>query len=561
MKKQIYLTHFVVIFILLSLHKLKAQQWDGLTLYSNSNATTAYLVDTNNVTVKTWSTLTGGTGYSSYLTPGGTLVRSVKNTSNVLTGGGMTGRIQKVDYNGNVLWDYSISNANECLHHDHCPLPNGNILVICYDVKTSTDLANAGCTTNLTSFWCEKVLELKPIGTNSAVIVWQWNVWDHLVQNVDPNKANYQSSIVNHPELLNINYSTQKDWLHMNGIDYNPILDQIVVSSHWLNEWYVIDHSTTTAEAASHSGGISGKGGDILYRWGNPAAYQATGTKILNVTHDAHWIPEGHPNAGRLVGFNNQGVSATQSCVDQIMPPLSGYNYTISSGSAYTPASYLQRNSGFGYSSNEGSSEQYPNGNQLVNVAFAGKIYELNPSGTPIFTITTGGVSSQAHRYSNCFINNAAPPQPTITLSGSDLVSTSAASYQWYLNGSPIAGATNQTYTPTQNGIYLVKTTDANACVYMYSANYIHGVINSIGHNAIESQIIIYPNPSNGMVHIQYHPNYSYQISVKDINGKVLINENNTADLDLSNLNNGIYFITVTNEVLGTATKKITILK
>jgi len=36
----------------------------------------------------------------------------------------------------------------------------------------------------------------------------------------------------------------------------------------------VIDHSTTTAQAAGHSGGTYGKGGDLLYRWGNPNAYQ-----------------------------------------------------------------------------------------------------------------------------------------------------------------------------------------------------------------------------------------------------------------------------------------------
>ena len=154
---------------------------------------------------------------------------------------------------------------------------------------------------------------------------------------MNPSAANYQTSIVNHPELLNINYLTQKDWLHCNGVDYNPILDQVVISSHNTNEWYVIDHSTTTAQAASHSGGNSGKGGDFLYRWGNPAAYQATGTKYLNVTHDAHWIPEfpgvSFSKSGRLTGFNNQGVSTSQSCADQIITPYDGnYNYTITSG-------------------------------------------------------------------------------------------------------------------------------------------------------------------------------------------------------------------------------------
>ncbi|HRD40258.1 MAG TPA: aryl-sulfate sulfotransferase, partial [Bacteroidia bacterium] len=285
-----------------------AQQWDGLTYYSNSGSTSGYLIDTNSTNVKVWSfTGQGGTGYSTHLMPGGVLWRSVSNSAgNVLTGGGMTGRIQKWDYAGNKLWDYTYSSSTYCLHHDHCPLPNGNVLVISYDVRTATDAYNAGATNSIT-VWSEKIMELQPVGTNSAVVVWEWKVWDHLVQNLYPTRANYATSIVNNPGKFNINYSLQKDWLHMNGIDYNPMLDQIVISSHNLNEWYVIDHSTTTAQAATGSGGNSGMGGDILYRWGNPLAYQATGTKILDVTHDAHWIKEGIPNAGYLVGLNNKG--------------------------------------------------------------------------------------------------------------------------------------------------------------------------------------------------------------------------------------------------------------
>ena len=60
------------------------------------------------------------------------------------------------------------------------------------------------------------------------------------------------------------------DWLHTNGIDYNAEYDLIVLSVPRMNELWVIDHSTTTEEALGSTGGRWGKGGDLLWRWGNP---------------------------------------------------------------------------------------------------------------------------------------------------------------------------------------------------------------------------------------------------------------------------------------------------
>lgn len=546
-----------------------AQQWPGYTLYSNGAATAAYLVDTANVTVKSWTGLTGGTGYSSYLAPGGTLVRSVKITNAVFNGGGASGSVQKIDYNGNLIWDYTHSSSTYYTHHDHCVLPNGNVLLISYELKTQAELAAAGGTnTALTSgIWPEKIIEVQPTGATTGNIVWEWHVWDHLVQNVNSSKANYQTSIVNHPELLNINYNSQKDWMHSNGIDYNPILDQIALSSHNMNEWYIIDHSTTTAQAASHSGGNSGKGGDFLYRWGNPLAYQASGTKYLNVTHDVHWIPEfpgvTYANSGRLVGFNNQGVSASQSCVDQVNTPYDrNYNYTITPGSAFGPSIYGQRTTGFGYTSNEGSSEQYPNGNILVCLAISGKIYELNPAGVPIYTISTGNKSSQAHRYSPCYINNAAPVQPTITISGSDLTTATATTYQWYYNGTLISGATLQNYTPTQSGIYVVRTTDVNGCVYVYSPGYAYSIATEI--EELEGKnISIYPNPSTGIfdIDLNYQNPKKLMVEVYDVYGKMVFSAENSSRIDLTQLANGVYSMSMALDNKKPIYKKIVLSK
>jgi hypothetical protein len=548
------------ILLVFAFSTLNAQQWNGLTLYSNMGSTAGYLIDTASTVIKTY-TFTNNTGYSTHMMPGGYIWRSASAT-NTLTGGGMTGRIQKYDYNGNLLWNYTYSSSTYCLHHDHCPLPNGNVLVISYDVHTAADASLAGATNSIT-VWSEKILELKPVGTNSAIIVWEWKVWDHLVQNLYPTKNNYQTSIVNNPQLLNINYNLQKDWIHMNGIDYNPVLDQIALSSHNLNEWYIIDHSTTTAEAASHTGGNAGKGGDFLYRWGNPAAYQATGTAVLNVTHDAHWIPEGCPNAWNLAGLNNKGQTSpsTKTTADNIIVPRNDYNYTITPGSAYSPSSYTNRHLSSGYTTNMGSTEQYPNGNQMICLATVGTIYEISPTGTTLWTKSTGGSTPQAHRYTQCFISNPAPPQPTISLSGSDLISTTASTYQWYVNGNLISGANSQTYTPSQNGIYVVKTTDNNGCVYVYSPGY--NFLLPTGISSSQNYIHglnIYPNPSTGIIHISALLNEDFAVTVTDATGKVILKDKNVEIVDLSGYSTGIYFLNLTTYSGKTTSKKISLI-
>lgn len=451
-----------------------AQQYGKYTLYSLGNTSTTQLVDTNGGVFKTWTHASNAkTGYSSYLMPGGVLWRSVINAGNQIMGGGMTGKVQKVAWDGTVLWTFTYSSATYCLHHDICPLPNGNVLLISYDVHSAAEATQAGASQNIL-VWSDKIIEVKPTGATTGEIVWQWRAWDHLVQNVNSAKDNYQTSIVQHPERLNINYKLTKDWIHMNGLDYNPITDQIAFSSHYLNEWYVIDHSTSLTEAASATGGNSGKGGDLLYRFGNPIAYGATGTQILKVTHDVHWIPEGIPNAGRLVGFNNQGISSNQSCIDQITPPANGYNFDLTLGQAFQPTTYQQRTACNGYSSNMSNSYQLPNGNMLICMATLGTIYEISPTGTTLWTKSTGGNTAQAFRYTECYVNNDAPVIPTITAAGNVLTSSVASTYQWYKNGAQLTGETGQSYTTTGPGIYVVRATNAAACetVYSYSTGY-----------------------------------------------------------------------------------------
>jgi hypothetical protein len=385
----------------------RTQTYGDYTLYSAQNSNKAYLLNMAGSVYHTWTFASSQkTSYSTYMEPGGTLVRTVSGTNTVFSGP-ISVAVQKVDWNGNVIWHYAHSSSTYCLHHDICPMPNGNVLMIAYELKTQSEVSQAGCTLNI-SMWSEKIIEVMPTGATTGDIVWEWHLWDHLCQNSNAAKDNYVSSIVNNPQLININYKPTKDWMHMNGVDYNPVLDQITFSSHNLNEIYVIDHSTTTAEAAGHTGGNSGKGGDILYRWGNPVAYDAAGTKILNVVHDAHWIPYDCPNGGYLSAFNNKGGTGNKTCVDLINPPLNGYLYNQTPGAAFAPATYNWRHTYSGTAtSNMGSAQQLPNGNTLICIAMWGYIYEIDSNQTVVWSKSIGGAIAKAYRYTAAWVNGS----------------------------------------------------------------------------------------------------------------------------------------------------------
>ena len=86
------------------------------------------------------------------------------------------------------------------------------------------------------------------------------------------------------------------------------------------------------------------------------------------------------------------------------------------------------------------------------------------------------------------------PPAPTVTNTGMQVSSTSASGYQWYLNGDPIPGATQQDWTPLVNGNYSVVITDANGCESQSLPVYFGTV--GLDENT-ERALNIYPQPAD----------------------------------------------------------------
>jgi hypothetical protein len=135
-------------------------------------------------------------------------------------------------------------------------------------------------------------------------------------------------------------------------------------------------------------GGNSGKGGDILYRWGNPAAYDAgaSNDQKLFGQHGANWIEKDCPGEGNILVFNNEqsGPEGRYSSVDEIVPPVdSNGNYTITPGSAFDPEEplwvYTTEKPSDLYSKLLSNSQRLPNGNTLICSAQQGWFIEVTP--------------------------------------------------------------------------------------------------------------------------------------------------------------------------------------
>lgn len=367
---------------------------DGYNLYYPQGQGNVWLLDNCGRVVHLWEDSLWNPAISAYLLEDGNLLRTGKvlgQSNPVFPGGGGGQYFEIKDPDNNVLWQMSFSNPLHRMHHDLEYLPNGNVLLIAWELRDSLALLQAGRDPSITTtqeLWPDKIVEIEQTGPTTGTIVWEWHAWDHLIQDFDPNANNY-GVVEDHPELIDVNYgfgTLGGDWMHTNAVAYNPELDQIALSVSRFNELWIIDHSTTTAEAASHSGGNSGMGGDILYRWGNPQAYKrgTVSDQKLYFQHNVHWVMRGmdpnHPDYGKLLMFNNRHPGNFSS-VELIDPPLDGYNYTIDATDPFGPEvtdwTYTAPNVTDFYSSGLGGVQMMPNGNVAICSSRQGWTFEV----------------------------------------------------------------------------------------------------------------------------------------------------------------------------------------
>jgi hypothetical protein len=459
--------------------------YQGYTLIAPLHSTMTYLIDMQGLVVHSWQSRYTA-GEDAYLLENGHLLRAAHlgDDEAFFACASQGGRIQEFTWDGQLVWDYKYHDANRIRHHAICRLPNGNILMNVWERKTPADFVAAGLKPELAGagdLLVDCLVEVQPTGKTGGKIVWEWHVWDHLVQEFDPSKANYDN-VAAHPELIDVNFAELvdvsiartggpvfanpgriaglpqggsdsirddssngktnapttdqdralahlkgigyiggasgpkfagflADWTHCNSVAYNAKLDQVIVNSREFSEIWIIDHSTTTAEAASHRGGRQRKGGDLLYRWGNPHAYRAGSAddQRLFKQHDSHWIADGLTGAGHLLAFNNgtRRPDGDYSSVDEIVLPVTADgHYERRPGAAFGPENAVwsystpQKSTFFvGYA---GGAQRLPNGDTLICTGVGGVVFEVTPDKKIVWRYTDpasngNGVPEQAN--------------------------------------------------------------------------------------------------------------------------------------------------------------------
>ena len=281
------------------------------------------------------------------------------------------------------------------------------------------------CATALTTVQMDAIVEVDMQGK----VVWEWCFFDHVIQDLDPAKANYVGQgkkISDFPGRININLPgrpPKRDWLHCNAVDYNAELGQVVTSSVQ-GEFYVIDHDRTfvAGDPQASIKAAAGPAGDFLYRFGDPARYgqgeppqvlenwdsSTSGNKQIGGCHDVHWIRPGLPGAGHIAVFNNGQYLCERTAQSSIVeinpfldaqgsdtghyvnPPDAGYREVRFPRDTHKPTKLVskqivwtfQSKANQAFFSHIGSgSQRLPNGNTLICSGTSGHLFEVTEKG------------------------------------------------------------------------------------------------------------------------------------------------------------------------------------
>jgi hypothetical protein len=197
------------------------------------------------------------------------------------------------------------------------------------------------------------------------------------------------------------------------------------------------------------------------------------------------------------------------------------------------------------------------NGPVTLTITGTGLTYQWLRNGTAIAGATNATYAAGTAGLYTAIVSNGAcsatitgpnvisAPNPVISFNttGGFLFTGIFASYQWYLNGSAVTGATGNGLVPPAFGNYVVVVTDSNGCtdtsaVYAYTST-------NIATTAVD-EIKVYPNPASTTLFIDAA--IPVKVSIVSPDGKVLLEGESAKAINVRQLATGIYMLMIYDE-------------
>lgn len=334
--------------------KEKAQA--GYTLISPMQSTSSYLLDMEGNVVHEWKTA-GLPGLYAELLPNGNLLRGIRYEKKVPFGG-VSGGLQEIDWDGNVVWEHNIYDDGRLSHHAFDRMPNGNTLIVAWEHKTCEEAEakgrkpgtlprpgeDTGHTPAYDGLWADYIVEVDREGNE----VWSWHAWDHIGTGRNEFDINYRLPIKN--------YYGDSDWMHINSVRYNPETDSVLISSRNFCEVFIVSHDAE---------------GRVLWRFGNPGSHGEgslpgfcdDGSQILFGNHDATWL--GNDRISLFDnGWQRPQANRSRAVVVNVETKRVEWEYAANNLNSF-------------YSAYQGSAQHLPNGNVLITSTATGHIFEV----------------------------------------------------------------------------------------------------------------------------------------------------------------------------------------
>ncbi|RYD50803.1 MAG: T9SS type A sorting domain-containing protein [Sphingobacteriales bacterium] len=246
--------------------------------------------------------------------------------------------------------------------------------------------------------------------------------------------------------------------------------------------------------------------------------------------------------AYRVEVTSSQGCKASSAVVNIIIypAPISTITYssplTFCNGGAVVLNAYPQAGNTY---------QWYQDGNPLTGVT--GTIYPVRTTGAYTVQVVTSQGCSGTSPIVPVTVNTS--PNPTITRTGNTLsTDPNFAFYQWFRNNTAIQGATQYSYTATQDGGYRVEVADFNGCDSS-SATTVIVFLGVAANPAINAQVQVYPNPAQDQLTIDGSTLMLKGISIVNSTGvKVYQQEmspQNKVTISLKSLAAGMYYVRI----------------